>query len=136
MFGLGAGEMLIIVAFALIFIGPKKLPELARNLGKGLREFQKAKDEFMHHVENEKAEIDQQLSEVDGDAGSGDEDHDPKLTDSTLTGVNEPDPQGSSPQGTSDDSNNVGHHVSEEEVQNEVAAIEKALNKKEDPQNS
>lgn len=136
MFGLGAGEMLIIVAFALIFIGPKKLPELARNLGKGLREFQKAKDEFMHHVENEKAEIDQQLAEVDGDAGNGDEDHDPKLTESTPTGVHEPDPQGASPQGASDDSSNVGHHVSEEEIQNEVAAIEKALNKKEDPQNS
>ncbi|MCR9204916.1 MAG: twin-arginine translocase TatA/TatE family subunit [Halobacteriovoraceae bacterium] len=46
MFGLGAGEILIILVFALIFIGPKKLPELARNLGKGIREFQKAKDEL------------------------------------------------------------------------------------------
>jgi sec-independent protein translocase protein TatA len=46
MFGLGAGEILIILAFALIFIGPKKLPELARNLGKSIREFQKAKDEI------------------------------------------------------------------------------------------
>lgn len=46
MFGLGAGEILIIAVFALIFIGPKKLPELARNLGKGIREFQRAKDEL------------------------------------------------------------------------------------------
>lgn len=47
MFGLGAGEILVIGILALIFIGPKKLPELARGLGKGLREFQKAKDDLL-----------------------------------------------------------------------------------------
>lgn len=51
MFGLGAGEVLLIVVFALIFIGPKKLPELAKSLGKGIREFQKAKDDIMHQVQ-------------------------------------------------------------------------------------
>lgn len=50
MFGLGAGEILIILVFALIFIGPKKLPELAKNLGRSLREFQKAKDDFIDQV--------------------------------------------------------------------------------------
>lgn len=53
--GFGAGELLIILVFALIFIGPKKLPELAKGLGKGLREFQKAKDDLMDHV-NDAAE--------------------------------------------------------------------------------
>ena len=52
MFGLGAGELLIIFVFALLFIGPKKLPELAKGLGKSLREFQKAKDELMNEVHN------------------------------------------------------------------------------------
>ncbi len=42
MFGLGAGEILIILMLALIFIGPKKLPGLAKGLGKGMREFQNA----------------------------------------------------------------------------------------------
>mgnify|MGYP006301201309 CR=1 FL=1 len=50
MFGLGAGEIAVILVIALIFIGPKKLPELARSLGKGLREFQKAKDEMMSEI--------------------------------------------------------------------------------------
>lgn len=53
--GFGAGELLIVLVFALIFIGPKKLPELAKGLGKGLREFQKAKDDLMDHV-NDAAE--------------------------------------------------------------------------------
>lgn len=42
MFGLGIGEITIILVIALIFIGPKKLPELARGLGKGIKEFQNA----------------------------------------------------------------------------------------------
>lgn len=43
MFGnLGFGEMFVILVVALVVIGPKKLPELARTLGKGLAEFRKA----------------------------------------------------------------------------------------------
>ena len=42
MFGLGVGEVAIILFVALIFIGPKKLPGLAKGLGKGIREFQNA----------------------------------------------------------------------------------------------
>ena len=63
MFGLGAGELLLIGVFALIFIGPKKLPELARGLGQSLREFQKAKDDFMTEVKNEGDSIDQDKKE-------------------------------------------------------------------------
>lgn len=51
MFGLGAGEVVIILVLALIFIGPKKLPELARGLGKSLQEFQKAKNEFVESTD-------------------------------------------------------------------------------------
>ena len=47
MFGLGVGEALLICALGLIFVGPKKIPTLARSLGKGLREFQRAKEEMM-----------------------------------------------------------------------------------------
>ena len=53
MFGLGAGELFIVFVFALIFIGPKKLPELAKGLGKGIREFQKAKNDIMDEVNND-----------------------------------------------------------------------------------
>jgi sec-independent protein translocase protein TatA len=62
MFGLGATEVVVILVIALIFIGPKKLPELAKGLGKGLREFQKAKDDLMTQV-NQEVE-DTQLDEL------------------------------------------------------------------------
>lgn len=42
MFGIGMPELLLILAVALIVIGPKKLPDLARSLGKAMGEFKKA----------------------------------------------------------------------------------------------
>ena len=42
MFGIGAGEFIVILIVALIVFGPSKLPEIGKALGKGLREFRKA----------------------------------------------------------------------------------------------
>lgn len=61
MFGLGIGELLVIFLFALIFIGPKKLPELAKSLGKGLREFQNATKGFSEQLDQAKREITQSI---------------------------------------------------------------------------
>ncbi|MGC1402117.1 MAG: twin-arginine translocase TatA/TatE family subunit [Thermodesulfobacteriota bacterium] len=46
MFGIGMPELLLILAVALIVLGPKKLPELARSLGKGLAELKKSTEEL------------------------------------------------------------------------------------------
>lgn len=53
MFGLSIWEIAAILAVVLIVFGPSKLPELARNLGKGLREFRKATDDFRSGITNE-----------------------------------------------------------------------------------
>ncbi|MBQ3452354.1 MAG: twin-arginine translocase TatA/TatE family subunit [Selenomonadaceae bacterium] len=42
MFGIGAGEFIVILIVGLIVFGPSKLPEVGRAIGKGLREFRKA----------------------------------------------------------------------------------------------
>jgi sec-independent protein translocase protein TatA len=42
MFGIGLQELIIIAIIALIIVGPKKLPDLAKTLGKGFSEFKKA----------------------------------------------------------------------------------------------
>jgi len=42
MFGIGIQELIIIAVIALIIVGPKKLPDLAKTLGKGFSEFKKA----------------------------------------------------------------------------------------------
>lgn len=46
MFGIGMPELLIILVVALIVVGPKKLPDMAKGLGKGLSQFRKAADEI------------------------------------------------------------------------------------------
>ena len=46
MFGIGFSEILLILVVALVVIGPKRLPELARILGRGLAEIRRASDEF------------------------------------------------------------------------------------------
>ncbi len=51
MFGIGPTELMVILAVALIVLGPKRLPELARSLGKGLAEFKRATNDIKHQID-------------------------------------------------------------------------------------
>ncbi len=53
MFNIGSGELALIAVVALLVLGPKRLPELARGIGKALREFRRQTDEVRGVVERE-----------------------------------------------------------------------------------
>jgi len=62
MFGnLGAGEIILIVLVVLLLFGAKKIPELARGIGKGMSEFKKG----LKDVENEIKTTDTETKKVD-----------------------------------------------------------------------
>lgn len=80
MFGIGMTEMVLIAALALIVLGPKKLPDLARSLGKGFAEFKRATNDLKDTIDLEikaederhnlktKAREEQQIPENDDEA--------------------------------------------------------------------
>ncbi|MFY0529062.1 Sec-independent protein translocase protein TatB [Archangium gephyra] len=61
MFNVGAGELILIVVVALLVLGPQKLPEFARTIGKFVREFRRQTDEVRTVVEREFYKMDQEI---------------------------------------------------------------------------
>ena len=70
MFGLGMGELLVILAVALLVLGPKRLPDLASGLGKAIREFRKATNDLQSQLE-----VDESVSKPIADLKSALRDH-------------------------------------------------------------
>jgi TatA/E family protein of Tat protein translocase len=77
MFGIGMTELLVILAVALIVFGPKRLPELARSLGRALGEFRRASTDLR-----------QQLNEV-GEAARGETEPELRSAPDKRTDVSE-----------------------------------------------
>jgi TatA/E family protein of Tat protein translocase len=72
MFGIGMPEMLVLLAVALIVFGPKKLPELAKSLGRALGEFKRATSDLKDSIETQTGadEIRRSFDEVKEDIQS------------------------------------------------------------------
>jgi len=66
MFGIGMPEMILILALALIVIGPKKLPDLAKSMGRAFREFKQATNEIKDSmgIDNELQEVKNSLNDI------------------------------------------------------------------------
>lgn len=81
MFNIGFGEMLILAAIALIFIGPKQLPEVARIVGRTLNELKRATEDLTgnfvkqrnsvdNYIRNAEKDLTQKLMNIEADVKS------------------------------------------------------------------
>jgi TatA/E family protein of Tat protein translocase len=65
MFGIGAPELLVILVVALLVLGPKRLPEVAKALGKGLAEFRRATSDLTDELRGATSLIEREAREAE-----------------------------------------------------------------------
>ncbi len=56
---IGMGELLLIIGFIVVFFGAKKIPEIAKGLGSGIREFRKAARDIQEGVKNDAGKLEE-----------------------------------------------------------------------------
>lgn len=61
MFGIGVPELLIILVVALIVLGPKRLPEVAKSLGKAFAEFRRATSDLSEELNEARAALEEEV---------------------------------------------------------------------------
>lgn len=126
MFGMGMPEILLILAIALIVIGPQKLPELAKSLGRAMNEFKRATNELKDSMDLDgdlkdvkksfndiqtnlkKKPIDLVTDGLSSDGGDKDERLQPKADDSAAGAQSAPDAGTAEAGGDPDDDDDDG----------------------------
>ncbi len=84
MFDVGGGELLLIVLAILVLFGPKKLPEIARTMGKGMQKIKEAQQQFTDEVNNISNDV-KSVADIDNSSA-----RDQINNDNTFTSVKEP----------------------------------------------
>lgn len=67
LFGVSMGEVLVIFLAALLLFGSKKIPELARSIGKGMNEFKKATDDIKKEFHENSSGITEEIKEIESE---------------------------------------------------------------------
>jgi sec-independent protein translocase protein TatA len=70
MFGIGVPELLVILVVALVVLGPKRLPEVARALGRGLAEFRRATSDLTDELRSAQANIEEEVRRAEREASN------------------------------------------------------------------
>ncbi|HWR20798.1 MAG TPA: Sec-independent protein translocase protein TatB [Verrucomicrobiae bacterium] len=98
MFGLGIGEVLIILVIAFLLFGPKQLPEVARQVGKMVKGFKETAEDLRKSVEPELNMIQQEIKTVEQDFQASIKDAEEQITAATKPAEQQADSKGSANQ--------------------------------------
>jgi TatA/E family protein of Tat protein translocase len=98
MFGLGAGEILIILVIAFLLFGPKQLPEVVRQVGKAVKGFKATAEDLRKSVEPELNMIQQEVKMVERDFQASIKDAEEKINAETKPEEKPADSKGSANQ--------------------------------------
>tara|TARA_R110000868_G_scaffold304437_19_gene565346 strand:+ start:1919 stop:2134 length:216 start_codon:yes stop_codon:yes gene_type:complete len=60
--GIGTTEIIIVAIFVLVFFGAKRIPELAKGLGQGIKEFRQASKDIKKEIEDSSKDIDDAIN--------------------------------------------------------------------------
>ena len=98
MFGLGAGEILIILVIAFLLFGPKQLPEVVRQVGKAVKGFKDTAEDLRKSVEPELNMIQQEVKMVEQDFQASIKDAEEQINAATKPTEQQADSKGSANQ--------------------------------------
>ena len=98
MFGLGAGEILIILVIAFVLFGPKQLPEVGRQVGKAVKGFKETAEDLRKSVEPELNMIQQEVKTVEQDFQASIKDAEEQINAATTPEEKPADSKGSANQ--------------------------------------
>ncbi len=62
-FNLGGGEIFVVLMFVLLFFGSKRIPEVARNLGRGIRQFKNAAEDIQRDITDSVNDVKQKVEQ-------------------------------------------------------------------------
>ena len=88
--GIGAGEWLVLLAVVLVFVGPKRLPETARNIGRWYNKFRRAAESFKRQLMEMDTELDRTVREAEAQASKSIDDIQNEFRESELQEGGEP----------------------------------------------
>lgn len=118
MFDIGGGELILIILAIIVLFGPKKIPEIAQLMGKGIRKFNEAKSEFESEINNIKSDINNSVDIVETEANNN-----------AVPSVKEIDPSDVQMLKNSEASQNVRKDSDQNKVPNIKIPAEKSSNK-------